>query len=134
MTNKFACGILLILCLILVSCGSSHIVLTPDECWNRGIWGVSGSVDGEIKHHDHGKNPAFYIKKRVWTPLGIFKKTEIELREFLLEEEFPCRQLRTLEYKVEADWFDVFLGFIPFMSTKTIHLSGTLNESFIKDE
>ena len=122
MINK----ILLLLSFVLVSCGSSNIVLSPDLCVSSGTWAMDYSkVEQQQLVKQRGLG--FFITKKIWTPLGIFKSHTVYLRDLLKLGDIECNDVYNLDYTVYGDWNDALRSFIPFMGTKTVSISGTID-------
>ena len=122
MINKIS----LFLILTLVSCGSSDVMLSPEMCASTGTWAIDYSkVEQQQLVKQRGLG--FYITKKVWTPLGLFKTHTVYLRDLLKLGDIECNDVYNLDYTIYSDWKDALRSFVPFMGSKTVSISGTID-------
>lgn len=117
-----------LLVILLTSCGS-HLVINPEDCDTKGVWGRSQiikSIDKELFQ--------FEFKESIWTPFGFAYSTDIYLKQFIEDRNLLCSRLDSLEVEMKTQWYEGILRFIPFMSRKTVIVRGLYAPESFTDE
>lgn len=122
-----------VICFLFISlfifsgCGS-YVAINTDECMTNATWEVSTKKNTDDVSWQRKSTPTFNFKKRVDIYLGNVKRKEIRLIDLLAEKRIKCSSVKTLSISVTSDWVDFLTSFLPFISTRTVILSGNMTE------
>ena len=103
----------LVLCFCLLGCGT-QLTVSSKGCRTNATWGETP------------RYPDFTIRETFWIPYGYFTQAErtLLLAKYFEKRKIDCKNLDQINMTIERTWADVLLSLNPFVSSRTITISG----------